>query len=1251
MSGNGDELDPREGGLEGGIDGGIDDLQQQREREQLQRDAAQQAGEDISPEDIAIAETDDGVFEADLTEEALQRERDKQREQLREQAIAEIEGLSDPSLIEVVKDGDQFRAELSEEGGAQLENQQREQLREDALEQVEGVDDPSAVEIVKDGDTLEAQLTEAAQIDAAIAERESITEAESVPEVEEVERLSIDEAEELMENYPVPPQREIVTSLQDVNLSELPESTAEDIVSALASGEEADIGLSPTGRTVDREDGPLSASEQSQRVIVRPDEDAALVTASEEEAVIASEFGAESVAIADELSTDDRNVLDDFRSDTSPGTIDSGAGSASSPIAERETTAAIPDGRTPDNLQRAGRIEGGLEGLRFDAEGRSIIEGTPDEQGIEGGTGERGTDAAQLEEQFTEETGLADEDVRVVEDFEGDLVAAPTEQFEERAEREAADIVDSLDADAVEATVGPDFETEFDADTTAVRDEIAAETPGLDAEQVDAEFTRGDDGDLQFEQAVTEEGQRDIIEARAEEQLEERFGEEFDDADIMVSETDDGFAARLAGGAGVEQATESAIEANREVAGDGALEALAARLDEQVDADVTADDIAPQQTGDGDISYGLSEEFQREQAREQVAQQIQEANPDADSIVARRAFSGLEAGEDFEISVGDDGSVSAELTPEGRETVTRTIARTENPDADNEFVREEFSGELEFDDEGQLANVEADEQFGDSPLGDDALRAAGDFLSESVIDPTAEFIGDVSGAPLQAAEFLPGETATEETLVDVGEEQERLTEEFVSSGLEIANVPNTTAGLIEGGEFIGAGLERSAVGDAVEGTPLVEGPADQGEDLDEFLDRAGDEAADLGQSAVTSAQDDPLGATVTLGGSLAGSIGVIGAASRVSGTAGRAGAVAIQPGEEIASAGASRLLGSTSRGSRILQTLPNNRVDPENIALSGVERAGAAVRARIPDGDLARSLRAGPDRSFLADTRAQQTITRTREAEAESETETESGQGITEEEILRQQEQQARDNLPPREAFESAEAYAEAFERRVRRLRGEDPFETEMAPEAEAESEVGRTQEQSATTAPAPEGRAAELGDDLTGTPAEAETDIERAVEGDLLEGEAAGQVDTVSATETAQIEDQLAAVDLDSPTAEQFDEPVDELVDQRTGLDDELRFEQPTDLREELETEQRLREETELETELRTELETEQRLQTETRIDTEFESEPGSEAEPFDENDPDDGEDGIFVGDDGAEEQFEFDVADPDDLVGGDEL
>ena len=186
------------------IERGIDAARLQRQRQQLRRRAANEAGSDYSLDDIAVREGEDDRLRAQITsqarerereealkdaaedfdrytaedlqvvqqdgerviqptETAVERERQETRQGLRQDAVEEIEGVDDPSLIDVTEDGGQLQAELSAAGEQQLEARQRQQLREQVVEEVEGVDDPSLVTVTEDGDELQAELSEEGQ--------------------------------------------------------------------------------------------------------------------------------------------------------------------------------------------------------------------------------------------------------------------------------------------------------------------------------------------------------------------------------------------------------------------------------------------------------------------------------------------------------------------------------------------------------------------------------------------------------------------------------------------------------------------------------------------------------------------------------------------------------------------------------------------------------------------------------------------------------------------------------------------------------------------------------------------------------------------------------------------------------------------------------------------------------------------------------------------------------------------------------
>lgn len=100
--------------------------------------------------------------------------------------------------------------------------------------------------------------------------------------------------------------------------------------------------------------------------------------------------------------------------------------------------------------------------------------------------------------------------------------------------------------------------------------------------------------------------------------------------------------------------------------------------------------------------------------------------------------------------------------------------------------------------------------------------------------------------------------------------------------------------------------------------------------------------------------EEPIETSAALAGSLVGTGALIGGASALSRTAGRGTAFLIQPGEELATFGASRAApGLAAR-------FPGGRIDNEEIILRGLARAGRGLRAR--GADVAAAARRGAGR-------------------------------------------------------------------------------------------------------------------------------------------------------------------------------------------------------------------------------------------------------------------------------------------------
>jgi len=293
-----------------------------------------------------------------------------------------------------------------------------------------------------------------------------------------------------------------------------------------------------------------------------------------------------------------------------------------------------------------------------------------------------------------------------------------------------------------------------------------------------------------------------------------------------------------------------------------------------------------------------------------------------------------------EFEEGDSSQIeTAEETVERRESAPD---RLEDEEADQR-VFEQVRGDIE--DETGLENVEredvnlardgqsvqislteqgrqkvedqreANEEFGDAPLGDDFLRDAGDFISKNIIDPVAETSGDAVGSVVG---FAAGDEA--------GEKAEATTE-GVASGLGVLiNIPNTTAGLIEAGEFIGYGAAQTVQGRGAE-----------------YADKATDAGAQAVQGFADYAQENPFRTAGQVAGSLLISSAAIGGASRLSSTAGRATAYAVQPGEELAGLAGNQALTRTGSG---LTRLGNTALSTGRFDVSGEAVRSAGTRTQ-----------------------------------------------------------------------------------------------------------------------------------------------------------------------------------------------------------------------------------------------------------------------------------------------------------------
>ncbi|MFB6202055.1 MAG: hypothetical protein ABEI98_08590, partial [Halorhabdus sp.] len=245
------------------------------------------------------------------------------------------------------------------------------------------------------------------------------------------------------------------------------------------------------------------------------------------------------------------------------------------------------------------------------------------------------------------------------------------------------------------------------------------------------------------------------------------------------------------------------------------------------------------------------------------------------------------------------------------------------------------------------------------------LRRLGSTDNQYVTRPVGKFFGGVAGGAVEntgdvVSAAVPGKNEGIQQTTEAAAETVNKKAAFLGrAGARSYNVPNHIATLIEAGEFLGKAAETTALGDAIEGTQLVEGPADQGRDFDEYAGQAKEAGTTAVKQGVEYLINHPVNSALTLTGSLAATSGAVAAASRVSSTAGRVSAFAIQPGEELAGYVGNRALSAVPKvGSRAARaTFPDNEplIFSEEAGIRAARSAGrAAARGagRVRDATL-----------------------------------------------------------------------------------------------------------------------------------------------------------------------------------------------------------------------------------------------------------------------------------------------------------
>jgi len=622
--------------------------------------------------------------------------------------------------------------------------------------------------------------------------------------------------------------------------------------------------------------------------------------------------------------------------------------------------------------------------------------------------------------------------------------------------------------------------------------------------------------------------------------------------------------------------------------------------------------------------------------------QLQTTNESIRQSVARRV-EGVEADEvevtdQQQIAPSDVGlfrqaDANARVNPQQAGTTARVGELTEagERDALREQIEERFPNaefEITTDEQGE-AQVEFTERF------DDDGRFLGIAGGEAAVEGAAETFSDVTGGAVEtSAQFGTG--AVFDRIIDVsettaegitGDELETTspgTFQQVSADVgvgaaEVFNVPAVGATLDEAGEFIGVGLTE-VEGGRVGTTPTLAISPEFGAESEAAAEFA---AAGIEQQV----REEPVQFGATLAGSVVGSTGAI----RVAGTTTRAGQAArgfLQPGEEALGAVGVRPSGAAaaaaSRAARRVGRADVNVVP----RFSGRAMAGGGGRRAITISAEDVSARAGTETTTDVEAEVRERLPDPIEFETRAEFEREVQRGVEQELGEGTLESQARQQMPPRSAFESEREFQSELEQRMRQIE-EQRMETETQSETDTETELG-TQTTTATQ--------------VGGTGLEATTRVAFADSG--TDAPAITVPEAVTPTETVG--------DIDSATGTDTRTAVDTVTDTTTDVSTAVTADVTTETDIAQEVEQAIEAETALETEqdLAQELVLESAVETESAIETETETETRRETDRRRDLDLDlDLDSTTLDGPAGSggefERVFEANVADPGDVLG----
>jgi hypothetical protein len=670
-----------------------------------------------------------------------------------------------------------------------------------------------------------------------------------------------------------------------------------------------------------------------------------------------------------------------------------GTGVGSSPDTGDETTASDSGGETQQQDQgtttdRTDSTQQPRNDTSDSGTGVQVVSSNTSNQGLEQGQfdnleeTEKTKQAQRFEQEVIDSTRGVDseEDVRIVQE-DGQLQAELTVQGDRSIEAFQRQQAERFAAGT--SGVAPLAE---DSARNRIKDEVA-NAENVDPSEVLVQF---DDGEASV--SLTEEGQKQAqgLEAVApqggrrqiqEESIQQRLaagaGGAVSTDEVETGFSDGYFEASIQPTGGVTEIADPQ-GGRREIQEDSAENRIADAAGEAVsgdevevelsDTDASVSIFEPVRTT-ADVGGGRRQ-IQREQLKQRVARQ--NAGVDANDLLVKID----EDGARFQLNDAAKAERIREKTAEKyaviqEDEVTVDFDATGDPqvglteEGKRDRVKQEVSSEREnvewsdvevsFDDKGN-PEVTLDERFGDDGgrllgiggLEDDVSAAAGVFdeFAAGVGEGVGQFAKPLDWAAQPFAqddtddgrlgEFAEGVGAGLMTGVTLGTYSGNVDQPFesaVSAGTtgaaSLLNIPGHLATLDEAGEFIGYSLSETAQGRGGQFAEATEAAA----------------AYKVGQMQKVF-NNNPVSTAAMVGGSLVGSYGIIRAASASSATAGRAAAWAIQPGEELVTAGATRALATTSRGSRAVDALPGGKIDIEEAALLGAQKGlGAGKRA------------------------------------------------------------------------------------------------------------------------------------------------------------------------------------------------------------------------------------------------------------------------------------------------------------------